>query len=105
MFGGPCLMLVKPLVDGGEPRLFRVEVNVVGVMECTVELGKAGAAKIRTGDRCSLIGLRHARAPDPLAEAKTGWFSRPRATGPRTNSVACLSTCLGQRVRATPRQS
>ncbi len=55
LFGGPCLMLVKPLVDGGEPRLFRVEVNVVGVMEWTVELGKAGAATVRPGDRCSLI--------------------------------------------------
>ena len=55
VFGGPCLMLVKPLVDGGEPGLFRVEVHVVGVMEWTVELGEAGAAKVRPGDHCSLI--------------------------------------------------
>jgi hypothetical protein len=55
VLGGPCLMLVKPLVGGGEPRLFRVEVNVVGVMESTVRLGKAGAAKVQVGDRCSLI--------------------------------------------------
>ncbi len=51
-------MLVRPLVDGGEPRLFRVEVRVAGAKEWTVQLGKAGAAKLRTGDRCSLIRPR-----------------------------------------------
>ncbi len=55
LLGGPCLMLVKPPVDGGEPRLFRVEVSAVGVKEWTVQLDKAGAALVRTGDRCSLI--------------------------------------------------
>ena len=52
---GCYLMLVQPLVDGDTPRLFRVEVSGVGVKEWTVQLGKAGAAKLLTGDRCSLI--------------------------------------------------
>jgi hypothetical protein len=55
VLGGPCLMLVKPVVDGRAPRLFRVEVKAVGENEWTVQLGKDGAAKVRTGDRCSLI--------------------------------------------------
>jgi Protein of unknown function (DUF1559) len=48
-------MLVRPLVDGGELRLLCVEVRVAGAKEWTVQLGKAGAAKLRTGDRCSMI--------------------------------------------------
>ena len=78
VFGGPCLMLVKPLVDGGEPGLFRAEVNVVGVTEWTVELGKAGAAKIRPGDRCSLVGLA-STAEDQIRwlSAKKYGFRRP----------------------------
>ena len=77
VFGGPCLMLVKPLVDGGEPRLFRVEVNVVGVMECTVELGKAGAAKIRPGDRCYLVGLATAEHLIVWLGGRMQRFERP----------------------------
>jgi hypothetical protein len=52
---GLHLMLVRPLVDRDEPRLLRVEVSHAGTKEWTVQLGKAGAAKIRTGDRCSMI--------------------------------------------------
>ena len=52
---GLHLMLVRPLVDRDEPRLLRVEVSHVGTKESTVQLGKAGAAKVRTGDRCSMI--------------------------------------------------
>ena len=48
-------MLVQPLVDGGEPRLFRVEVRDVGAKQWTVELGKAGAATLRAGDRCYML--------------------------------------------------
>ena len=77
VFGGPCLMLVQPPVNGGEPRLFRVEVHVVGVMECTVELGKAGAAKIRTGDRCSLVGVETAEHLIRWLSTKMPGFSRP----------------------------
>ena len=48
-------MLVQPLVDGGEPRLLRVEVTDVRAREWTVRLGKAGAAMVRTGDRCYMV--------------------------------------------------
>ncbi len=62
---GCYLMLVQPLVDGDKPRLFRVEVSGKGAKEWTVQLGKAGAAKLLTGDRCSLI-LPHGVTPAQL---------------------------------------
>ena len=62
---GCYLMLVQPLIDGDKPRLFRVEVSGKGGKEWIVQLGKAGAAKLLTGDRCSLI-LPHGVTPAQL---------------------------------------
>ncbi len=45
---GDYLMLVRPIVDSGAPRLFRVEVRVVGDKKWAVQVGKAarpGSAK------------------------------------------------------------
>jgi hypothetical protein len=58
------LMLVQPLVDGGEPRLLRVEVSDVRAKEWTVQLGKAGAAMVRAGDRCYML------RPDGMSAAQ-----------------------------------
>ena len=52
---GLYLMVVLPLVDGGELRLLRVEVTDVRTKEWTVQLGKAGAPRVRTGDCCYMI--------------------------------------------------
>ena len=59
---GCSLMLARPLVEGAEPRLLRVEVSDVGAKESTVQIGKAGAAKLHIGDRCSMIRPRRVTA-------------------------------------------
>ncbi len=71
LVGGPCLMLVKPRGGGGEPRLFRIEVGVVGVKGWTLQLGKAGAAMLRIGDRCSMI-RPPALTPEELDQFRAG---------------------------------
>ena len=71
LVGGPCLMLVKPCGGGGEPRLFRIEVGVVGVKGWTLQLGKAGAAMLRIGDRRSMI-RPPALTPEELDQFRAG---------------------------------
>ena len=48
-------MLIQPLAGSREPRMLRVEVTSEGAKEWSVQLGKAGASMVRTGDRCSMI--------------------------------------------------
>ncbi len=71
-------MLVRPLVDGGEPRLFRAQVRGVGAKEWTVQLGKAGTAKVRKGDRCSMVRPQGVTAAQLRALPEVIPFTAPK---------------------------
>ena len=59
---GLRMMPAPPMVDGDEPRLVRVEVSDVGA-RFSIQLGKAGALKVRPGDRCSHSPSKPYRCP------------------------------------------
>ena len=74
------LMLVRPPVDGSEPTLLRVEVSVAGAKEWTVRLGKGGAARVRTGDRCSMIQPQNVTEAQLRALPEVIPFTAPKET-------------------------
>ena len=73
-------MLVRPPVDGSEPTLLRVEVSVAGAKEWTVRLGKGGAARVRTGDRCSMIQPQNVTEAQLRALPEVIPFTAPKET-------------------------
>ena len=108
---GLHLMLVQPLVNGGEPRLLRVEVTDVRPKESSVRLGKAGAAILRTGDRCSLIRPQNVTAaqlrtlPDVIpvtAEGEKGKSPTARSLARSLSNLCHIGRVLYQNDCVTP---
>ena len=81
-------MLVRPLVDGSEPTLLRVEVSVIGAKGWTVQLGEACAARVRTGDRCSMIQPQNVTAAQLRALPEVIPFTAPKETS-NSRSAIC----------------
>ena len=99
---GLHLMLVRPLVDRDEPRLLRVEVSHAGTKEWIVQLGKTGAAVVRTGDRCSMIKSQGVTAAQlrALPEVIPFTAQKEESKSPAARSLARSLTNLSHIARA-----